>query len=627
MRRPASCSLDRVAVLGGGRAEPRRGPGRRRGTAPSTGCDRGRRPRSSTPAPRRGRRRRRPSKKRSIDLAFRASACAGSILNSNGSPDPRGLRGRQRAADRLNLIRVMPAQGDEKGPPARERSSARGTQITRRHRARTRSSSARGVIGLACAWRAAAARARRRSCSSATGPAPAPRTSPPGCSRRSARRPGARTACSSSRSPRTGSGRAFAAELADASGRDVGYLELGALHVALDRDEAAELRRRFELMRAHGLDAEWLAPSACRELEPGLGPGRSRRRPRRRTSRRSTRARSSRRSRPPSRRAGGTIEIAEVTGALIDGERLAGVRTADGDRASRRRGGARRRLVVGGRLAAAEARAAECVRSRARSSPSPDPPAEPVCERIVVTERIYIVPRADGRLVVGATVEEQGFDTRVTAGGVHELLREAYRALPRDRRARAGRGDRRAAPDDPRQRAADRPGRDRRPRPGDRALPQRDPARAADRRPDRGACSPATGTEAVAPMTIELNGERVELDGRRHRRGGGRAHRRRARAPRGRGRGRRRGRAPQRVGADPAQRGPARRGRGGDPGWLTEACGSSAVASGRSRLIVGTGGFRSLEQMEAALRGLGDRDRHGRAAPRRPRGAGVAAST
>jgi glycine oxidase len=40
------------------------------------------------------------------------------------------------------------------------------------------------------------------------------------------------------------------------------------------------------------------------------------------------------------------------------------------------------------------------------------------------------VPRADGRLVVGATVEEQGFDTRITAGGVHELLREAYRTLP-----------------------------------------------------------------------------------------------------------------------------------------------------------------------------------------------------
>ncbi len=40
------------------------------------------------------------------------------------------------------------------------------------------------------------------------------------------------------------------------------------------------------------------------------------------------------------------------------------------------------------------------------------------------------MPRADGRLVVGATVEEMGFDTAVTAGGVHELLREAYRLLP-----------------------------------------------------------------------------------------------------------------------------------------------------------------------------------------------------
>ena len=54
----------------------------------------------------------------------------------------------------------------------------------------------------------------------------------------------------------------------------------------------------------------------------------------------------------------------------------------------------------------------------------------PVCERLIVTERVYLVPRADGRLIVGATVEERGFDLRVTAGGMHELLREAYRVLP-----------------------------------------------------------------------------------------------------------------------------------------------------------------------------------------------------
>ena len=63
------------------------------------------------------------------------------------------------------------------------------------------------------------------------------------------------------------------------------------------------------------------------------------------------------------------------------------------------------------------ARAAQPRRRRAR-------------ERIVASERVYLVPRRDGRLIVGATVEEQGFDTTVTAGGVHELLREAYRLLP-----------------------------------------------------------------------------------------------------------------------------------------------------------------------------------------------------
>jgi glycine oxidase len=58
------------------------------------------------------------------------------------------------------------------------------------------------------------------------------------------------------------------------------------------------------------------------------------------------------------------------------------------------------------------------------------PDGEPPCERIVASERVYLVPRPDGRLVVGATTEERGFDTTVTAGGVHELLREAYRLLP-----------------------------------------------------------------------------------------------------------------------------------------------------------------------------------------------------
>jgi glycine oxidase len=43
---------------------------------------------------------------------------------------------------------------------------------------------------------------------------------------------------------------------------------------------------------------------------------------------------------------------------------------------------------------------------------------------------VYVVPRDDGRVVIGATVEEQGFDTTVTAGAVHDLLRAAFELLP-----------------------------------------------------------------------------------------------------------------------------------------------------------------------------------------------------
>lgn len=43
---------------------------------------------------------------------------------------------------------------------------------------------------------------------------------------------------------------------------------------------------------------------------------------------------------------------------------------------------------------------------------------------------VYLVPRVSGELVVGATSEEQGWDTTVTAGGVYELLRDAHELVP-----------------------------------------------------------------------------------------------------------------------------------------------------------------------------------------------------
>ena len=70
----------------------------------------------------------------------------------------------------------------------------------------------------------------------------------------------------------------FAAELEAASGVATGFTRIGALHVALDRDEAAELRRVHDLQRRLGLDAEWLTSRGCRRARAGPDPVLRRRR-------------------------------------------------------------------------------------------------------------------------------------------------------------------------------------------------------------------------------------------------------------------------------------------------------------------------------------------------------------
>jgi glycine oxidase len=222
----------------------------------------------------------------------------------------------------------------------------------------------------------------------------------------------------------------FAAELATDSELEVGYEPCGALHVALDRDEAEELRRRFELMESLDLGVEWLRPSACRDMEPGLVPACAA----------GVHAPSEAAVDPGllvpaltaavEHRGGQVFVEAEVTDLLTDGGRLTGVVTGDG-----REHRAQHVVLATG----AWSGAAPWLPPPARPPVRPvkgqiltlrGNPDRPVCRRIVASERVYLVPRPDGRLIVGATVEERGFDIQVTAGGVHELLREAYRALP-----------------------------------------------------------------------------------------------------------------------------------------------------------------------------------------------------
>jgi glycine oxidase len=299
-----------------------------------------------------------------------------------------------------------------------------------------------GVIGLASAWRAASRGARVAVLERAEPPAGATNVAagmlaPVGELTFGERELLELALLSGARWPE------FAAEVEAAGGEATGFARCGALHVALDRDEAGDLRRKHDLQRELGLEAEWLTPTSCRELEPGLVPNFAG----------GVLAADEASVDPRAlaialaaalREAGGELHTGtEVVDGIWDGERLVGVRAAPV--AETRRDDDLVQPV--------EFRADAVVLCNGAWSGQtpwlPDaarPPVRPVkgetvelrpregegapAARIVASERVYLVPRPDGRLIVGATQEERGFDTVVTAGGVHELLREAYRVLP-----------------------------------------------------------------------------------------------------------------------------------------------------------------------------------------------------
>ena len=65
----------------------------------------------------------------------------------------------------------------------------------------------------------------------------------------------------------------FARELEAASGISVDYRDEGTMVVALNRDDAAQLRHSYEFQKGLGLDLEWLTAAEARQREPHLRPG------------------------------------------------------------------------------------------------------------------------------------------------------------------------------------------------------------------------------------------------------------------------------------------------------------------------------------------------------------------
>lgn len=228
----------------------------------------------------------------------------------------------------------------------------------------------------------------------------------------------------------------FAAELEADAGRSIGLRTEGTVIAAADRDEAAWLRRQWVYHQELGLPTQWMGGDEAREREPHLGPRVPAALFAPTDHQVDSRLLGSALRRAFLARGGVLREGWETSRIDIDGGRAAGVWARPSGSAEEERIGARRVLVCAGswtRLLLAEGETAAAA-----------PPVRPVkgqllalemsplltLAHVVRTRRVYLVPRADGRLVVGATSEEAGFDVRMTAGGVLDLLRDSWEVLP-----------------------------------------------------------------------------------------------------------------------------------------------------------------------------------------------------
>jgi glycine oxidase len=223
---------------------------------------------------------------------------------------------------------------------------------------------------------------------------------------------------------------AFAAELERAAGLDVGLMRTGTLLLARDEDGARELERQLAFRGSLGLRVSRLRPSEAREREPALAP----------TLRLALEAPDDHSVDPrlvlaalrrACESAGVKVrEHAEVARIERDAGGVTGVTLAGGEQVS-----ATRVVLAAGpwsdRIEGLPPEARVPVRPvKGQILRLRDPGGPGLLGMVVRFEGGYVVPRAEGRYVLGATVEERGFAPRPTVGGVYELLRDAGELLP-----------------------------------------------------------------------------------------------------------------------------------------------------------------------------------------------------
>ena len=220
----------------------------------------------------------------------------------------------------------------------------------------------------------------------------------------------------------------FAHELEKATGQTIDYRDEGTLVVADDRDSAEALRRLYRFQKEQGLAVEWLTGTEALEIEPFLAP------------RLAAAVFAPGDHQVDNRRlltalraafleAGGTLRERTSVQALVPDAAHPAVVLENGERVEAEV------IVVAAGVWSGGIGGLE---------PAARPPVRPVkgqmielkverpfsLQHVVRGPDAYLAPKSDGRLLVGATTEEMGFDTRVTAGGLYRLLEGAWEVVP-----------------------------------------------------------------------------------------------------------------------------------------------------------------------------------------------------
>jgi glycine oxidase len=221
----------------------------------------------------------------------------------------------------------------------------------------------------------------------------------------------------------------FADELRQASGIDPELRTEGTLSIALTQDELGRLRQTHALQQKLGVNAVWLRREEALEREPYLNP------------RLAGALLVPGDHQVDNRRVVEALRTAFVAagGRLIEDAGDAGIKTAQGRVTGVTAGGVV--YPADTVIAAAGAWTPDIEGLPPIARPPVRPvkgqmialamdPAAPILRHVLWTQKAYLVPRRDGRLLIGATTEERGFDATLTAGGMLSLLESAWRALP-----------------------------------------------------------------------------------------------------------------------------------------------------------------------------------------------------